>query len=342
MFGPMIRHAVGKVKEWYDHKYWKTHPCVIWGPCGTGKTLLCTLLAKQHHATFVTYEDDTDVLDKVKGWLQSSSRRETGVLAFADNVPQAPGGSWLLLDDIDSLEGQCRQNVIALLKRRKTCPGPILITCNNIYDKALTAVKNMPLTVQLHPHAPDNLKSLLRSVNPALSFSQLDELAALACGDARRCIVSAKLWMGAATTTDKTSRKVVDSVVNWREQGIANVKLYHSPFAAAESLVQAPEIYSRALDGQEFMVQTLLYQNYPCFARSVEQLSRIADEWSEFDLFDSLHELPEHTSTRLTYVIPLACRSSTPVRLKKLNPKYMRQTFDRKKISLDWHCLQKY
>ena len=321
MFGLSVVKAVRQVLEWYTQGDWKHHPCVLWGPCGVGKTLLCTLLAAKFRASFVTYEDELDVMDKVKGWLQSSSRKQTGVLAFSA-APSSCDGSWLLLDDVDSLEGQCRKDVLALMKKCKTLPGPVLLTCQDVFDKAMAPLKALPLTLQLQPHTEDNLSKLVRSVTSGLSERHVSQLAAAACGDARRAIISTQLRQ----RPDGTD---------------ADPTLYHSPFVAAEALFKKPEIASRALDGQEFMVQTLLFQNYPSAVRDMEQLSFVADEWCQFDCLDSLHELPEYTRTYLTYVIPhtaLSNKSKSGVRLR-LNPKFMNQSVKHKRVSLDWNCM---
>ena len=75
----------------------------------------------------------------------------------------------------------------------------------------------------------------------------------------------------------------------------------------------------------------------------MEQLSRVANAWCEWDCLDTLHELPEYTKTYLTYVIPELCKSSRPKRKAftrlKLENKHMSQSVPHKKVSLDWHCL---
>ena len=322
MFGTSVSLAIRKVMDWYLQGKWKNYPCVLWGPSGVGKTLLCTLFAAKFQASFVTYENEFDVMDKLNGWMQSSSRKETGVLAFStSSLPSH--NTWLLLDDVDSLEGMCRKDVLALFKKGKTYPGPIFLTCNDVYEKSMSALKALPLTLQLQPHTVENLSKLVRTINPSLLSEQVTQIATVSCGDARRTVIATQQQQTAAHEADPT--------------------LYHSPFAAAEALFKKPEIHSRALDGQEYLVQSLLYQNYPHMVQDVQQLSRVADEWCQFDCLDSLHELPEYTKTYLTFVVPHVCRrlsfrrGSSSSRLN-LNPKFMNQSFPHKKVSLDWHC----
>lgn len=343
MFGVSVKAAVRKVLNWYSDEEWKQHPCVLWGPCGVGKTLLCNLLAVKFQASFVTYEDELNIMDKIKGWMQSSSKRETGVLAFSDTPSHQ---SWLLLDDVDSLEGTCRKDVLALFKKGKKYPGPVFLTCNDVYDKSMASLRTLPLTIELQPHSVETLEMLVRTVNPNLPPVKVNQIADMACGDARRTIISTQLQQ----------TNVKDSI------------LYHSPFTAVEALLKNPELHSRALDGQEFMVQSLLYQNYPFVVQDanqnyslpperltkaqfvvqlndLRQLSRVADAWCEFDCFDKLYELPNYTKKYLTYNIPQLCRDTRPKRKSftrlKLNVKQMNQCFPMKKVSLDWHCMSK-
>ena len=330
MFGTSVVAAVRQVLEWYHKGHWKEYPCVLWGPCGVGKTLLCTLMAAKFNASFVTYEDELDVTDKVSGWLQSPSHKKTGVLAFSAAETSSTNPTWLLLDDVDSLEGQCRKDVLALLKKGKTYPGPVFLTCNDLFDKAMASLKALPLTLSLKPHSDENLARLVRTVNPATAShpGHVAQIAAMACGDARKAIIAT-------------------------QQGLhfTQMKLYHSPFEAVEALFKKPEIESRALDGQEFMVQTLLYQNYAAViqdrnqnyslppekleredlirqVQDMEQLDRVANAWCEFDCLDKLHELPEYTKTYLTYSIPGLCALHTRSKRRaytrlQLNPKFM-------------------
>ena len=322
MFGQ--DRAIRALVQWYQTGQWNKQPFVLWGPCGVGKTLMCNLLAARHGATFVAYEDEFDAPDKLKGWIQSVS----GVLAFSDS---APTNTWMLLDDFDSLESQCRTTLMGFIKKmlNKQLPGPLILTCSNLHDKNMAALKALPHSVQLSLHTLQNLQRLARTVDSKLSPDLVAQLASWACGDARRLLNEARF----ASITHQQTR--VAPVV------APEPKLYHSPFAAAQALVSKPEIHSRALDGQEFLVQQLLYQNYPACATSLDAMAATADALGEFDLLDTLHEFPEYTKTYLTFVVPSRMQKPRHVPNFRLNPQHMRQTFDQKKRSLDWHCLQK-
>ena len=374
MFGSSVSAAVRQLEEWMSQEKWKSKgPCVLWGPCGIGKTLMCTLLAKKYAASFVVYEDELDVVDKVKGWLQSSSRRETGVCAFLNHKSHPnTTNTWLLLDDVDSLEGQCRQEVLALLRGCKQLPGPVLMTCNNIYHKTMAPLQKMKLVLPLKPHNVEHLKQLSKSVNPRLRYCQLTDVANEACGDARRAIIASQFW-SLGSTESLESKEQPDTEKRQPEpekrqpepeKRQLESRRQHSPFTAAETLFKTPEVDSRALDGHEFMVQTLLYQNYPVVVQNVQTLADVtdtwrewdvmkiteeipdhtwkypvaaqnlktladvADEWCQFDVIDSIHELPEYTHAYLTFVIPKTCRVPPLQRLMNLQikPQYMRSS----------------
>jgi hypothetical protein len=352
MFGQDL--AIRKVLDWYQTKKWKHEPCVLWGPCGVGKTLLCNLVAKKFRANFVTFEDELDVLDKLKGWLQSATSKGVGLLAFTEEIDDHLP-SWMLIDDFDSLEGQCRKDVIPLLKKymkkNGPCfPGPVFLTCYNLHDKHMAALKAMQITVPLKLHMVENLKKLVRTVDSLIPEEQVALVAASACGDARKLLTEARFV---------SIQKQVG--FNQREKEPA---LYHSPFVAAQAIVRKPEIHSRALDGQEFLVQNLLFQNYPeCMfqldkdAKPLVQdntqqdptvldlLSKTADAFCSLDEFQAQFEFPEYSKTYLTFVVPQLCHwgSVKGRRLSQfhLNPKQLKQTFESRKVSLDWHCMQK-
>ena len=326
MFGQ--DRAMRALVQWYSTGQWKKQPFVLWGPCGVGKTLMSNLLAQKHGARFVQYEDEWDAPDKLKGWIQSAS----GVLAFSDTASQPLPDTWMLLDDLDSLEAQCRSTLITCFKKclNKQFPGPLILTCSNVHDKHMAPLKALPHTAQLTVHTQSNLQRLARTVDPTLSPPVVEQLAALACGDARRLLNEARLASIVQNHKDILATK-------------AEPHVYHSPFVAAQALVRTPEVKSRALDGQEFLVQQLLYQNYPVCCSSLDALADTAAAFSEFDVLDRVHELPEYTKTYLTYVVPkrvgLKQRSMVPT--FRLNPKQMHQTVPCKKVALDWHCMQK-
>jgi DNA polymerase III delta prime subunit len=320
--------AVQRAKTWYGTGEWKKKPLVLWGPCGTGKTLLCNLLAAFHQATCTLYEDELDVKDKIKGWLQGSRAAGLGLLAFTKEVHKP---SWLLIDDLDSLEGECRREVITLLKPfmdakgLKHFPAPVFITCENIHDKSVAALKSVAWPkscVQLNPHTLSDLTRLARAVAPTVPSKLAEQVATLACGDARKCIMEARF------------ARVLQSVPEFNREE----KLYHSPFDAVKALIECPAVKSRALDGQEFMVQQLMYQNYPKFNSSIDVVSRVADAFSEFNLFEKDFEHGEYTELYLTYVIPKVCSG----RVKKYDLKLAGNFVQKRgKCSLDQSLIEK-
>ena len=351
--------AIQKVLEWYTTGQWKKKPCVIWGPSGTGKTLLCMLLAAKFKAQFVTYEDEFDVIDKIKGWMQSATSKGVGLLSFTTESETTPVPSWLLIDDLDSLETQCRKDVLPFIKKHKQLPGPILITCYNLHDTHMAAVKSYAAPqVQLKLHTLENLKKLVRTVSSTLSESQVSQVASWSCGDARRCIMETRLLSATSTCSDvQQPTSKVRHRLDLHQDEVVTV-VHHSPFAAVSSLMKHPEIHSRALDGQEFFVTNLMYQNYPkCMnsgnmnsgnpnsLRDLFYLGMAADAICEYDLLDSCHELPEYARTYMTFVVPTYCKAGLQSRRApdiKLNSEQLRGTFDRKKkVCLDWNCLQK-
>ena len=309
--------AIQSAKTWFLGGHWKKKPLIVWGPSGTGKTLLCSLLAAAFQSTFVSFEDEFDVKDKVKGWLQGSRSQGLGLLAFTNETHKQ---AWLFLDDFDSIEGECRKDLLPLLKpymeakSTKQFPAPVMITCENVHDKKMAGLKAMKNWVQLVPHSISDLIKLARAVAPNLDASSHQQLAVLAHGDARRLIMEARF------------AKELHNVPKPQQEDA----VYHSPFDAVKALISKPAIESRALDGQEFMVQQLMYQNYPLFNSSLEVISQVADEFCQLDLLDSEHEFPEYSEVYLTYIIPKEIKGKVKFNLN-LNPKYMKQTFEKTK-----------
>ena len=320
MFGQEA--AVKRALEWYNKGYWRKKPLVVWGPSGVGKTLLCKLLASAFQASCATFEDENDVKDKLKGWLQGSRTEGMGLLAFTKESHEQ---SWMLLDDYDSIEGECRKGILPMIKpymdAKSTLkfPAPLLITCENLHDKRMSALKAMPHTLQLYSHSVDNLIRLANAVASTLSRGKHFQLATLACGDARRLIMEARFALA------------LGNVPRFQKQD----EVYHSPFDAVKSLLKSPAVCSRALDGQEFMVQNLMYQNYPKFNSSMVVVSEVADLFCQLDLLDSEHEFNEYTKLYLKYVVPTTCRARTiSDRFRfEMNPKHMKHVFEKPKHS---------
>lgn len=309
--------AIQSARTWFSGGHWKKKPLIVWGPSGTGKTLLCSLLAAAFQSTCVSFEDEFDVKDKVKGWLQGSRSQGLGLLAFTHEVHKQ---AWLFLDDFDSIEGECRKELLPLLKpymeakSTQQFPAPVMITCENVHDKKMAGLKALKNWVQLVPHSIANLTKLACAVAPNLDAALHHQLATLARGDARRLIMEARF------------AKEVRNVPKLQHEDV----VYHTPFDAVKALISKPAIESRALDGQEFMVQQLMYQNYPLFNSSLELISQVADEFCQLDLLDSEHEFPEYSEVYLTYIIPKEIKGKVKFNLN-LNPKYMKQTFEKPK-----------
>ena len=118
------------VKTWDWLKKWKTGKALmIYGPTGTGKTLIVGLLAKENNMNLLEINSSDD--------RSASFIKE--VLIPASKEGTLSRKRLILIDDVDSLSE--RGGVTEIIKIIKTSSYPIILTATDAYDPKLRTLR---------------------------------------------------------------------------------------------------------------------------------------------------------------------------------------------------------
>ncbi len=135
--------VIKKITDWL--KKWKPGKALLlYGPTGTGKTLIVEIIAKENKFNLIEINaSDKNAASHIKEFLLPASK-EGSLL----------NKRLILIDEIDSFSD--RGAVAEIIKTIKQSAHPVLITANNAYDKKLRSLRNYCILLRVN-RLPVNL-----------------------------------------------------------------------------------------------------------------------------------------------------------------------------------------
>jgi len=115
----------------------RTKPLLLSGPSGCGKTVLIRSILTSKQYSIWDEMDDADALANVLGIKSPLLSKKRAVL----------------IDCVEGLSGEERSKIAKVLKLNTNKDIPIILTCDDIYDKSLKNLKDISEIVHLKPLA---------------------------------------------------------------------------------------------------------------------------------------------------------------------------------------------
>jgi replication factor C large subunit len=172
---------------------------ILYGPTGTGKTLLVELLAKDR-GDFLVHLDASETMTgkSIEETLSTTSRQQT----------LFHRGKLILLDEVDCLSGRADRGASGgIVKLINGSKFPVIVCVNDIQEPKLRPVKKVCKRVKLEKVERPEMVSFLRGVAKKEGISVSDEvlggLARWSDGDVRSAILDFQmLCLGKKVVTD--------------------------------------------------------------------------------------------------------------------------------------------
>ena len=256
---PVVTHEVvgnasywKQVRQWFAGN-WKSKPVlIIEGPCGVGKTYNVLQLADEY---------DMDVHG-----MHSMEKRSAAVVQ--DAVREASGGSvngkckLLFIDDIQLCD---KDAVDALVKARTAKTGPMVITCQDYWDRTIRSLHGMTDQLRITLSGigeKDMLRSVGRSDERALAIAREVN------GDYRQFLIR----------LEEPESCAMDAVHNTRIKSLFD----RTEFLMSRS--DDMELRSSVFESDPSILSGMLFHNYLSAKGLPERISDYSDLFSETDM----------------------------------------------------------
>jgi replication factor C large subunit len=172
---------------------------ILYGPTGTGKTLLVELLAEER-GDFLVHLDASETMTgkSIGETLSTASRQQT----------LFHRGKLILLDEVDCLSGRADRGASGgIVKLISGSKFPVIVCVNDIKEPKLRPVKKACKKVKLEkvekPEVSSYLKKIAKKEGIKVSDEILDGLARWSGGDVRSAILDLQmLCLGKKEVTD--------------------------------------------------------------------------------------------------------------------------------------------
>ena len=230
--------VVDSVKKWAsDWKAGKNQkPLFFYGPVGTGKTLLASLIAR---------EFEWPLLELNSSDFRSKAEIEKNVGAAALNQSFSSSHRLILIDEVDALSKVDLGGVGAIAKIIKESKNPVILTANDIYqDKKLAPLRTSCILTQFKKINYLSINNFFKKVltEKGVKFDEeaTKEIAKNCSGDIRAGLLD----LQASITDNEVSMDSI-TVSNYREREENVFKVVHKLFAS-ESFNESKKIITEA------------------------------------------------------------------------------------------------
>lgn len=178
----------------------KNKHIILHGPTGTGKTSLIHILAKQH---------DLEILELNASNTRNKEQIESLIGQASQQMSLFMKKKLILLDEIDSLSGTFdRGGIQAIAKILETSKHPIIMTCNDIHDDKIKALKKKCEIIELNNQDTKIITDILKKIADEEKIKyeeiQLKTLARSCNGDIRGAITDLQTHSIINNTLDLT------------------------------------------------------------------------------------------------------------------------------------------
>lgn len=265
------RDLIFKINDWLNKWRHGEKAFLIYGPCGTGKSLIVNLIAKERNMNlFEINASDNRSASSIKGKLLPASK-ESSLLKKR----------LILIDDVDSFSESDRGGIAEIINVIKGSSNPIILIANDAYNPKLRSLRNHCELVRIRKIPVNIIEKKLTevSIKEKLKFNSdsIRRIALNSDGDIRSAMndietlnenafrdkesnifeVLNNVFRGKnlkkAWQAIDSSDKDIDEIFWWVEQ---NVPL---EYQNKEMIAQAFEILSKA---DIFRSQVIKNQNY--------------------------------------------------------------------------------
>ena len=143
---------------------------LLHGPHGCGKTRGLHDLA-MHHMAMTVYELNASNVEGIERFAKD--------VRHVTRTKTLLGPRILLIDDLEGFDESYIAKTVELIKGRKEGDGPLVITCHNIFDRALVKLRTLPLQCfrMFEPRPRDMVAAVKTIVNcsPSLIADYAEE-----------------------------------------------------------------------------------------------------------------------------------------------------------------------
>ncbi|MEM5778196.1 MAG: replication factor C large subunit [Candidatus Aenigmatarchaeota archaeon] len=198
------KEIILKIDEWLKKGYKKA--LLIYGPSGTGKTLIPSLVAKERNMNlFEINASDERSAPSLKERLLPASKESS---LFKKRL--------ILIDDVDSFSQTDRGGIAEIINIIKESNNPIILTANDAYNEKLKNLRNYCELLRIKK-IPKNLieKKLLEIATKEkikISKEDIEKIAENADGDIRSAINDLEANSYATRDKEKNIFEVLNNI----------------------------------------------------------------------------------------------------------------------------------
>jgi len=167
----------------------KKKALIIYGPSGTGKSIIAEVIANERKFEFIEFN-------------ASDQRNKLIIEDLLGNVLKQQSlfgkSKLILLDDLDGISGsKDRGGVLALSKLIENSPFPIIITCQDPFLEKLKSIRNKCSLIELKLVEKSDISQYLKNIynleNVEFKEEQIDIIVENSNGDLRAAIGDAQM-----------------------------------------------------------------------------------------------------------------------------------------------------
>ncbi len=263
----VIKKIIDYLKKWKRGK-----ALLLYGPSGTGKTLITEIIAKENKFNLIEINaSNENITSYIKEFLLPASK-EGSLL----------NKRMILIDEVDSISD--RGAIAEIIKVVKQSVYPVIITANNAYDKKLRTLRNYCILLRVNKIPVNLIEKELNKIalkeKMKISKDMIRRIAVDSDGDIRSAINDLETFsksmefglrdkkidifkvlriifqsndLGKALQAMNESDKDIDEIFWWIEQNIPK------EFKDSKDIAEAFELLSKA---DLFRSKVTINQNY--------------------------------------------------------------------------------
>lgn len=261
--------AVEQIKAWL--KNWRGGALLLFGPTGSGKTVIAEALAKENKFELIELNaSDSRNAEIIQSVLGPASKQAS---IFGKQ-------KLLLIDEVDGLSGGDRGGATAIIKIIKESKFPVMLTANNLYSAKLKPLRSVCSVIQLKKISTREIEKRLKEICEKEGI-EADEnvlklLSLRANGDMRSAI----------NDLESLGRKITAEMVEelgWRERkkNIFDVLKIIFKTKNIKTALQALSESEKSLEDVFWWVEENVAEEY----EKPEEIARAFDFLSKADLF---------------------------------------------------------
>lgn len=182
--------------EWLRGK--RQRPILIYGPTGTGKTVVAYALKS---------EFDLELVEMNASDLRNTANVERVLASAGSSFSLSGKGKILLIDDVDALQKNDRGGAPAIVSVMKNSSVPILLTAGDVWDRKLAGIRGEAQLIQFRRISKSSVKKVLQKIAEKegikISEPALESISENCAGDLRSAINDLQAGMNGMRDREK-------------------------------------------------------------------------------------------------------------------------------------------